>query len=256
VSCQSISRVKCRSYRVGIDVGGTFTDLMIADDDGIVAVGKMLTTPAEPARAIEEVLCVALEDSGIGAANLDRIVHGTTMVTNAIIERKGARTALLATEGFRDVVEMGRERRYELYDLMIELPRPLVPRHMRFDVPERTLGDGRIERKVDIAYVEQLAAELGAAGIQAIAIAFLHSYVNPANERAARSAIARVPRVWRGDARPPRHRRPARRGRQGRHTPDRRRPVRRSASRDTAARRPSALSERYRNPPHRERAHR
>jgi N-methylhydantoinase A len=179
-------------YRVGVDIGGTFTDLTLADADGIVAIGKTLTTPDEPARAIEEVIRAALADSGVAASDLERIIHGTTLVTNAIIERKGASTALLATAGFRDAIEIGRERRYELYDLMIELPRPLVPRHLRFDVPERTLADGEIEQPLDIEFVERLAGELRDAGIEAVAIAFLHAYANPTNERAARDVIARV----------------------------------------------------------------
>jgi N-methylhydantoinase A len=181
-----------RPYRIGVDIGGTFTDLTLADAEGIVAVGKVLTVADEPARGVEEVIRVALDQCGIDASQLAAVVHGTTLVTNAIIERNGARTALLSTDGFRDVVEIGRERRYELYDLMIDLPRPLVPRHLRFDVPERTLADGHIECEVDVELVERLASELQAAGIEAVAVAFLHSYANAANERATRDAIRRA----------------------------------------------------------------
>ena len=112
-------------------------------------------------------------------------MHGTTLVTNAIIERKGSPTALLATAGHRDAIEIARERRYEIYDLDIDLPRPLVPRHLRFDVPERTLADGTIDEEVDLGLVERLARELADAGVEAIAISFLHSFTQPA-ERAAR----------------------------------------------------------------------
>lgn len=178
--------------RVGVDIGGTFTDLCVLDDTGIVAVGKTLTTKDEPARGVEEVLRDTLDAAGIAASQVTGVVHGTTLVTNALIERKGARTALLLTEGFRDITEMAREHRYELYDLMIELPRPLVPRHLRFGVPERMLADGTISRELDIPYVERLARELDAAGVEAVAICFLHAFTNPAHERAAAEAIRRV----------------------------------------------------------------
>lgn len=178
--------------RVGVDIGGTFTDLCVLDETGIVAVGKTLTTRDEPARAVEEVLRATLDDAGIDASQVTGVVHGTTLVTNALIERKGARTALLLTEGFRDITEMAREHRYELYDLMIELPRPLVPRHLRFGVPERMFADGTVARDLDTAYVERLARELDTAGVEAVAICFLHGFTNPAHERAAAEIIRRV----------------------------------------------------------------
>jgi len=178
--------------RVGVDIGGTFTDLCVLDDDGIVAVGKVLTTHDEPARAVEDVLREALTDHDLDPAGVTALIHGTTLVTNALIERRGAPTALLTTEGFRDVLEMGREHRYELYDLGIEMPRPLVPRHLRHGVPERTLADGTIERAVDVDHVQRLARELAGAGVEAVAVCFLHSHVDDTNERAAREAIADV----------------------------------------------------------------
>ena len=127
--------------------------------------------------------------AGLSAAEIQHVVHGTTLVTNAIIERKGSRTALLATAGFRDTLEIGREQRYELYDLSIELPRPLVPRHLRFDVPERTLADGSVATPVDRQHVARLARELSDRGVEAVAIAFLNSFANPETERAAREAL-------------------------------------------------------------------
>src|SRR3954471_11549622 len=157
---------------VGVDIGGTFTDLCLVRDGRILAVGKVLTTEESPSEAVESVLRDALEREGIGADELERVVHGTTLVTNAIIERRGARTALLATRGFRDCVEIGRERRYELYDLQVELPRPLAPRHLRFDVPERVLADGTVEEALDTAFVERLARELDEAGVRAVAVTF------------------------------------------------------------------------------------
>jgi N-methylhydantoinase A len=178
--------------RAGVDIGGTFTDLCVVDDGRVVAVGKALTTPRDPSQAVETVLVDALERLGAGFAELGLVVHGTTLVTNAIIERRGSRAALLTTEGFRDAVEIGRERRYELYDLMVELPRPLVPRHLRFDVPERTLAGGGIAVELDEPHVERLARELAESGVEAVAVSFLHSFTNPEHERRAREAILRA----------------------------------------------------------------
>lgn len=184
---------KAGRWRVGIDIGGTFTDILIADDvTGRFVVGKALTTPRDPSAAIETVLLEALGRLGRAPSALDTIVHGTTLVTNAVIERTGAKTALLATEGFRDAIEIGREQRYELYDLMIELPRPLVPRHLRFDVPERTLADGTIVKPVDQPFLERLARELASRGVGAVAVAFLNSYANPESELTARDVIHRA----------------------------------------------------------------
>lgn len=181
------------SYRVGVDIGGTFTDLVVLDDTtGTFAVGKTLTTPQDPSLAVETVLRETLERAGVPAAVVRHLVHGTTLVTNAIIERKGARTALLATQGFRDAVEIGREHRYELYDLMVELPKPLVPRYLRFDVPQRTLADGTTLQELDEDYVERLARELAEHGVEALAICFLNSFTNPEAERQARAAVLRA----------------------------------------------------------------
>lgn len=178
--------------RVGVDIGGTFTDLCVLDETGVVAVGKVLTTHDEPARAVEEGLKRTLADAGLDAADVEQFVHGTTLVTNALIERKGSRTALLATAGFRDVLEMRREHRYELYDLLIELPAPLVPRHLRFDVPERILADGTVHTGLDEDYVARLGRELDDRGIDAVAICFLHAFTNPAHERRAAEVLKEV----------------------------------------------------------------
>ncbi|MCR6481733.1 hydantoinase/oxoprolinase family protein [Amycolatopsis sp. OK19-0408] len=174
--------------RIGVDIGGTFTDLCAVDATGIAAVGKVLTTHDEPARAVEEGLAALLTDPAV----VEQVVHGTTLVTNALIERKGARTALLATAGFRDVLEMRREHRYELYDLHIELPAPLVPRHLRFDVPERVLADGSVGTALDEPYVSRLGRELAERGIEAVAVCFLHSFTNPAHERRVAEILAEV----------------------------------------------------------------
>ena len=181
------------SYRIGVDIGGTFTDLVIFNDaTGSFAVGKTLTTPQDPSQAIETLLQDALSREKIAITDVQQLIHGTTLVTNAIIERKGSRTALLATHGFRDSIEIGRENRYELYDLMLEMPQPLVPRYLRFDVPQRTLADGTTLQELDVAFVERLARELAEHKIEAVAIAFLNSFANGSAERAARAIVQRV----------------------------------------------------------------
>ncbi len=182
-----------QKYRVGADIGGTFTDLIIVNTEtGEFTIGKTLTTPHDPSLAVEKVLLETLAASGVESAEIQRLIHGTTLVTNALIERKGVPTALLTTQGFRDSVEIGRETRYDLYDLMLDQPKPLVPRYLRFDVPQRTLADGSELVPLDTDYVERLAAELVEAGIEAVAICFLHSFTNPAAERLARDIVQRV----------------------------------------------------------------
>jgi N-methylhydantoinase A len=181
--------------RAGIDIGGTFTDLVIFDDaTGAFVVGKTLTTPDDPSRAIEAGLAETLQAAAAPLSAVGQIIHGTTLVTNALIERNGAPTALLASEGFRDSLEIGREHRYDLYDLQLEMPRPLVPRYLRFTVPGRTLANGETlsGHDLDEAHVARLATELAAAGIEAVAIAFLNSYANPELERRARDAVLRA----------------------------------------------------------------
>lgn len=182
-----------RRFRAGADIGGTFTDLIVVDQEtGEFEIGKILTTPEDPSIAVEAVLSETLERSQVRAGDLQNVIHGTTLVTNAMIERKGAKTALLTTAGFRDAIEIGRETRYDLYDLMLENPEPLVPRHLRFDVPQRTLADGSSAVKLEIGLTERLARELAQRGIEAVAVCFLHSFRNPSDERRAREAISRV----------------------------------------------------------------
>lgn len=179
--------------RIGVDIGGTFTDLVIFNDaTGSFAVGKTLTTPRDPSQAVETLVLETLEREAISASSVQQVIHGTTLVTNAIIERTGSPTALLATQGFRDSIEIMRENRYELYDLMLEMPQPLAPRYLRFGVPQRTLSDGTTLEELDTAFVEQLARELAENGIEAVAITFLNSFANPSTEREARAIIERV----------------------------------------------------------------
>jgi len=175
-----------KRYRAGIDIGGTFTDLVLIDDrTGRRALGKVLTTPDDPSRAVEEGLLGLLAREEVQPSDLSTVIHGTTRVTNALIERKGVATALLTTEGFRDAIAIGNEHRYDMYDVFIENPEPLVPRCLRYGVRERVLDDGSVLRKLDEPQVSSIAAELHERGIEAAAVCFLHSFRNPAHERRA-----------------------------------------------------------------------
>ena len=178
---------------MGVDIGGTFTDLILIDDaSGELVVGKVLTTPADPSSAVADVLHDALTRANAPAEQVKHVIHGTTLVTNAIIERKGAHTALLTTAGFRDAYEIAREHRYDLYDLFLEMPAPLVPRHLRLEVDERVYADGTIARAPDAHAVARLVAELRDKGIEAIAICFVHSYANPVHEQLVGAIVGEV----------------------------------------------------------------
>ena len=179
-------------YRVGVDIGGTFTDLLLAGEDRRAVIHKTLTTPGDPSQAVETALSQALGEGMAEARGRGTLVHGTTLVTNAIIERTGAPTALLTTAGFRDALEIGREHRYELYDLNLEFPKPLVPRYLRLDVPERVAADGSVLRPLDEGFVRRLVSELQAKGIRAIAVSYLNSFRNPIHERRTAEIIAEV----------------------------------------------------------------
>ena len=152
----------------------------------------MLTTPSDPSAAVADVLQDALLRANAPADQVRHVIHGTTLVTNAIIERKGARTALLTTTGFRDAYEIAREHRYELYDLFLEMPTPLVPRYLRLEVDERVYADGTLGRAPDADAVARLVAELRDKDIQAIAVCLVHSYANPANEQLVGAIIGEV----------------------------------------------------------------
>lgn len=180
------------THALGIDIGGTFTDLVVYDrSTGRIAKGKELTTPDDPSRGVLTGLKKLL-DGGIAPESLYRIVHATTLFTNALIERKGARTGLITTNGFRDVLEIGRERKYELYDLFIAMPKPLAPRDLRLEVSERMGPDGAVITPLDeddlLAKVQTLVDKK----VEAVAIVFLHAYANPAHEDAALAAIERA----------------------------------------------------------------
>jgi N-methylhydantoinase A len=172
------------SARLGVDIGGTFTDLVVVDETtGAVRVGKVLTTAKDPAQGVEHGVQALLGEAGVGHGAIRAVVHGTTLATNALIERKGARTALLTTAGFRDTLEIRSEGRYDMYDLFIDPPAPLIPRHLRHEVPERLLADGRVLRPLDEAAARRTIAALVDDGVEALAICLLHAYVNPVHER-------------------------------------------------------------------------
>ena len=177
------------SARLAIDIGGTFTDLAV-EHDGRRATIKVLTTQAAPERGVIGGARAILQASGVTASDIDIVIHGTTLATNAVIERKGARTALLTTQGFRDVIAMGNESRYDQYDLNIVLPEPLVPRHLRLPVPERLDNEGNVLLPLDVGAVRALVPALRREGVESIAVGLLHAFVNPAHERRVRGVLA------------------------------------------------------------------
>jgi N-methylhydantoinase A len=176
--------------RLGVDIGGTFTDVALELGERRWSA-KILTTPAAPERAVIEVIRRVLGEAELGPGDLSIIIHGTTLATNAIIERKGAKTALLTTEGFRDTIEIRHENRFEQYDVNIDLPPPLVPRRLRFPVRERIDAQGRVLVPLDEKGVAALAGRLSEQEVEAVAIGFLHSFTNPAHERRAGAILAR-----------------------------------------------------------------
>jgi N-methylhydantoinase A len=174
--------------RMAVDIGGTFTDVIL-DRSNERLTRKVLTTAQQPEEGALEGARLVLADARLHFSDVDVFVHGTTLATNAIIERRGARTALIATEGFRDVLDIATESRYDQYDLTIEKPPPLVPRSLRFTVPERVDVHGKVRLALDGHAVAACVAALRDAGIEAVAICFLHSYVNPAHEQRAAAIL-------------------------------------------------------------------
>jgi N-methylhydantoinase A len=170
-------------YRCGVDIGGTFTDLVLLGDDGTVHTRKVLSTPRDYGDGIIAGVAAALDDLEVDAGAVSDLVHATTVATNIILEQKGARTALVTTEGFRDVLEMRRLRIPVLYDLQYRKPPPLVPRRLRFEVAERMGPKGTAWRPLDEASVHAAAERIAAAGVEAVAVSLLHAYANPAHER-------------------------------------------------------------------------
>jgi N-methylhydantoinase A len=179
-----------KRIRVGVDVGGTFTDFVLVDEHrDMIFTGKQLTTPTDPGKAICEGVSRIVSEAGIEMSQLDGIVHGTTLVTNAVIERLGAKVGLITTSGFRDVLEVGHEMRYDLYDLFLEKPEPLVPRNLRLTVNERIASTGEILSELDEAGVNAACNELISKGVDTIAVCLINAYVNPQHEERVRDLI-------------------------------------------------------------------
>src|SRR5713101_3727468 len=164
-------------HRLGVDIGGTFTDVAL-ESGGRRFTSKVLTISAAPERSVLPAIEAVLAEAALAPSALSIIIHGTTLATNALIERKGAKTALITTQGFRDTIEIRHENRFEQYDVGIDLPAPLVPRRLRFTVRERIDARGRVLTPLDEAGLAQLADRLAADGIESIAIGFLHSFTN------------------------------------------------------------------------------
>ena len=177
-------------YRLGCDIGGTFTDFVLVNDDtGEFQINKCLTTPGDPSDAVEQGIRQMLERKPGFMPEIEEVIHGTTLVINAIIERKGAKAGLITTKGFRDVLELGREIRYDAYDIFAEYPEPLVPRSLRHEVAERVTSDGRVIKALEVQQVQQVLAGLLASGIESLAVCLINSYENPVHERMIKEIV-------------------------------------------------------------------
>jgi N-methylhydantoinase A/oxoprolinase/acetone carboxylase beta subunit len=177
-------------YRLGLDIGGTFTDFVLIDGAGRLETYKTLTTPTDPSLAVRDGWRVLLERVAGTGADVDTAIHATTLITNALIERKGAHTALLTTQGFGDVLDTQREMRYDIYDLHSPPVQPLIPRGMRWEIPERLNSFGEVVQPLDEQALEKAIAALRACGVQAVAVCFLHAYRNPVHEQQTGSRLA------------------------------------------------------------------
>jgi len=177
-------------YRVGFDVGGTFTDFVLQSPSGELSTGKRLTTYPDPSDACLAGLDQLLTQAGVPWSDVAQAVHGTTLGSNVVIERKARGVGLLTTRGFRDVLIIGREKRYQVYDLQIEKPAPLIPRRLIAEVTERVLADGAVRTPLDEADARRAIRELAARGVTTLAVCLLHAYVNPAHERRIAALVA------------------------------------------------------------------
>ncbi|NNG08048.1 MAG: hydantoinase/oxoprolinase family protein, partial [Desulfobacteraceae bacterium] len=177
-------------YRLGCDIGGTFTDFVLLNDQtGEIRINKCLTTPGDPSDAVEQGMKELEQNTPGFIGKLDEVIHGTTLVINSIIERKGARTGLVTTKGFRDVLEIGREIRYAPYDTFAEFPKPLIPRRFRLEVDERIRSDGTVLKALDLEEVKKVVRGLLQMGAESIAVCLLNSFENPTHELTIRDVI-------------------------------------------------------------------
>jgi len=179
-------------YRIGVDIGGTFTDLVMLDTaTGRLFNEKVLTTPRDPSVGVLDGVGRIMQSNGVSAHDVEHVIHGTTLVANAVIERRGSTVALVTTRGFGDVLQIGTEWRYDTYDLFMKLPEPLVPRHLRLEVGERVGPDGLVLQALDEADVVSVARQIAASEVATVAVCLLHSFRNPAHERRIREILQR-----------------------------------------------------------------
>ena len=190
--------MKKGSYRLGCDIGGTFTDFVLVNDEtGEFQTNKCLTTPADPSKAVEQGIRELKKKLPEFIPYIEEFIHGTTLVINAIIERKGARTGLITTRGFKDVLELGREIRYDAYDIFSEYPEVLVPRYLRKEVNERIASDGRVITPLRSEEVKSVLTELQERGIESLAVCLIHSYENPVHEKKVKEIVeAQAPALF------------------------------------------------------------
>ena len=167
--------------RVGVDIGGTFTDVALSHADGL-ATSKVLTNYTQPEQAILDGIQISADKAGVAMGDIGQVIHGTTLVTNALIERRGAKLAFITTEGFRDVIEMRSENRFEQYDLNLTLPKPMVPREDRLTLNERMGPKGEVLLALDAAEVDAMVRTILAGDYEAVAIGLMHSYAHDAHE--------------------------------------------------------------------------
>jgi N-methylhydantoinase A len=172
-----------RFYRLGCDIGGTFTDFVLLNDrTGEIQINKCLTTPSDPSDAVEQGIRQLEEVTPDFVQDLDEVIHGTTLVINSIIERKGAKTGLITTKGFRDVLELGREIRYAPYDIFAEFPEPLIPRRFRLEVDERVRSDGTVIKPLNRGEARDVVRRVIDMGVESIAVCLLNSFEYPSHE--------------------------------------------------------------------------
>src|SRR5260370_13827328 len=181
-----------RSFRAGVDIGGTFTDIVLLGDRGERYTKKVPSTVDDYARAITDGLAALLAETGGEASGIIELLHGTTVASNAILEHKGARTGLITTKGFRDVLEIRNLRMPRLYDMSWTKPPPLVERRLRTEVDERVNAEGGVDTPLDEASVERAVRFLVGEGVEAIAVCLLHSYLNPSHEIRVKEIAARL----------------------------------------------------------------
>ena len=184
-------------YRLGCDIGGTFTDFALMDSDtGKITIDKCLTVPQDPSEGIKEGIEKLSKVDSEFIQNVEYIIHGTTLVINTIIERKGAKTALITTKGFRDILEIRTEWRYDIYDLTAGFQEPLVARYLRKEIDERINSQGKVIKDINLNEVESLLQDLDENGVESIAVCLLHSYINPVHENIIEKIVSeRYPHI-------------------------------------------------------------